>query len=255
MTVPDRDQDMREHEQWQDLIDATAPERIGEAAMQRVIAVRARRRWWRRFGAPAGLAAGVLAVAGAAAATGVLSFGGLAGTASHDDASTRDLRALIGELERRGGGGQSPRSGVVRLDGLAVEVALDDRRLCFSAAGDKVSGKQHYDRPDPAPIGELPRSEDVPRVADPRQRVQVACVDVSRLDGDLPVISGSDSHGSWIVALAPDQIASVDATAGGQTVELKRSQNLAVGRSSSPFTRVRWRTVDAKSRTSSIGSK
>lgn len=257
MTAPDRNQDMREHEQWRDLIEATAPERIGEGAMQRVSAIRARRRWWRRFGAPTALASGVLALAGVAAATGILTVGGLVGTTSHDDTAALDLRALVDELGPSGGGGQLSRSGMLSLSGLDIAVALDRRRLCISAPGGRTSGLEKLRKPDSA--RPLPDLRDVPRAGDLQRRpMQAACVDLGRLDGELPVISGSDHRGSWIVALAPDQIASVQATTGdGRTIELESSRNLAVGRSRSrsPFTRVRWRAADGRSRESSVSSK
>ena len=260
MTSPDHDPEL--HERLRALRDAAPPQRARAAvrdAAARRDHVPARSRWPRRIGRPTGLAAvGILATGTAvAAATGTLGFGGLTGATSEKATSAPALRGLVGQLEQQAGGTSMVRSGTVTRDGLDIEVALTGSRLCFSAPGQQTTtasvdargGRQEGERSMPS-LDDVPRAEDL--LQGPRQ---VGCVTIDKVDdGALPAIAGSDSHGSWIVALVPDEIHDVHArSTDGTTATLVAEQNLAIRRASSPFTEITWTTEDGTNHRAEIG--
>lgn len=208
------------------------------------------RRWKRRMGPPAGLALGLLAIgAGASMATGILTFGGLNRSTSHDDDSAPLLRGLVGQLieEQRSVHG-SARTGTVSRDGVDVVIALTTGRICIGAPGRHASGNEYYDlrQRGNATRRKMPDLADVPRAADlRRQPTQISCTSARTLSEELPAITGSDERGNWIVVLVPDQVAVVRGTsASGQVTVLEQERNLAVGRAASAFTGVSWATRD-----------
>jgi hypothetical protein len=260
MTSPHHDPEV--HERLRALREAAPPERARAAvrdAAARESDVGARSPWPRRLGRPVGLAmVGVLATGTAvAAATGTLGFGGLTRSTSEDDTSAPALRGLVSQLEQQAGGTSAVRSGRVARDGLDIQVALTGAQLCFSAPGQRTttdgvdarSNRQDGERP-------MPSFDDVPRADDLRQRPrQVGCVSIDEVgEGPLPAVAGSDSRGSWIVALVPDAIHDVRArSADGTTAVLTAEQNIAISRASSPFTEIAWTAQDGTNHRAEIG--
>lgn len=257
MNAPDRDI----RELLQPLRAAEPPEDRPLEPLDRAIeqaseSMRRRRGWKRRLGPPAGLVVGLFAVSVAAAtATGVISFRGLAGMTSRDDTPSPDLSALVQRLERQPRDGSRTihepevRSGLVTRDGLEITITLTEGRMCLFAPGQQVIGRDYvvrYGVPDrnltvdPAMLAKMTPLREL--LANPRK---LACVAVARLGEQLPTVAGFKDHRSWVVTLAPDQVDEVRATTvDGQTVVLESSQNLAVGHSTTPFTKLAWVNAD-----------
>lgn len=232
-----------------------------------------RRCWRRRFGPPTGLVVGLLVVSAAAAtATGVLSFGGLAETVSQDDMAATELRGLMGQLDQQPDGenrlfqtgsienrepiapDRPSHSGRVTRDGLDIQISLSPRRMCLMAPGDLVVGRDYHDlrghrdvnrRIDPRRLEEIPRARDL--LKNPHQ---YACVATGHLDERFPAITGFDGQRSWLVALAPDQVKAVRATAtDGQEHVFAVAQNIAAGHAGhGHFTRIQWLDTDGQVR-------
>lgn len=259
MTAPDRDiRELLRPLRAAEPSDERPHEALDHAIEQASASLRRRRGWKRRLGPPTGLVVGLLVVSTAAAtATGVISFGGLAETTSRDDASAPKLRAFMGALTRQARAKTPvPReipelSGRVTREGLDIEVTVTERRVCILAPGHQVVGRDYDDlrgHPDVNRTTDLPTLDETQPARELlRDPHQFACVTFGRLEEQLPAIFGSKDHRSWVVVLAPDQIAEVRATtADGQTVVLANSQNLAVGRATSRFTRIQWLTADGR---------
>jgi hypothetical protein len=213
---------------------------------------------WRRRPATRTLAVAtaVLAIGGTATAavTGSGPFSSLETSATTDAPAARNLGVLLraldtlpeqGDLRRTpnadGTYPEATRSPVTALDpghgpirgttvtrdGVSVDIALNDTRICLGTAGPRTQSPT----PDAATARAdteraLPPLVNVPRATDP---AALACFPRSAANDALPSISGRDAHRIWLTTVVPDGIRDLTLTANdGQTATPTVTDNIAI---------------------------
>ncbi|MEV4419132.1 hypothetical protein AB0L40_04045 [Patulibacter sp. NPDC049589] len=183
-----------------------------------------------------------LAVAGTATAAVTSSgpFSGLDGSATSDAPAARTLGVLLHALddlasqsgapagatapERALAGSGTVRGTTVTRDGISVDIALDDTRICLGTAGPRTPSARGGARADTE--RSLPPLTEVPRATDPPA---VACFSRSASDVSLPSISGRDAGRVWLTAVVPDDVRDLSVTAdGGRTATPSVQDNVAI---------------------------
>lgn len=187
------------------------------------------------------IAAGLLAIAGTATAAVTTSgpFSALETSATTGTPAARNLAVLLGALDSlpsTGTAGPGPGSGpgadaladngpvrgtTVTRDGISVDVALNDTRICLGTAGTRAErpGRRSGQRA-------LPPLEKVPRATDP---LALACFLRSSAAAQLPSISGRDAGRLWLTTVVPDGVTDLALRAdGGRTVTPTVADNVAI---------------------------
>jgi hypothetical protein len=191
---------------------------------------------------PVALAIAVLAVAGTATAAVTESgpFSTLETSATTDGPAARNLGVLLKALDglpqvpgppRDSGAapsgdptvaeGGTVRGTTVTRDGVSVDVALDDTRICLAPAGPRTPPRR---RSTADAERALPPIDEAARTTDRVYR----CVPRADAHRTLPAISGTADGRPWVAVVVPDDVSGLTVASGGRTAAPTVIDNVAI---------------------------